>query len=180
MRVDAVREALQLAYDLGPRLVLVDAGRIGTDPNHPTRQFLVDALTGLARHADRIGSRLALISGHEPADRVAEFLAQLGAGSLGVSLDPALSIMHDHDPHGFVKPLHSLLLHVHARDAIPGRADRLMQEAVLGKGYLDWSMFLASLAEVEYCGWLTLKRITGTNPAIDIAAGLEFLRRLGV
>ena len=57
-------------------------------------------------------------------------------------------------------------------------ASRAAQEVPLGHGDLDWVELLGVLEEVEYRGWLTVERETGANPFADVAAGVQFLRRL--
>src|SRR5205814_3391500 len=61
-RLDHVKNVMTLAFDLGPRLVIVQAGR-GPDPDapdDPRGRLLTEALQALGGHGDRTGTTLAL------------------------------------------------------------------------------------------------------------------------
>ena len=62
-------------------------------------------------------------------------------------------------------------------DARRSAASRAAQEVPLGHGDLDWLQYIGVLEEVEYLGWITVKRETGNNRLADVAAGVQFLRR---
>jgi sugar phosphate isomerase/epimerase len=47
----------------------------------------------------------------------------------------------------------------------------------LGQGDIDWPRYLGVLEEIEYRGWLTIKRESGGNRVADVAAAVDFLRR---
>jgi sugar phosphate isomerase/epimerase len=177
-RIAHVKKVMGLAFDLGPRLVVIAAGTVPPDEQHPTRALLRDTLTDLSRHGDRTGVRLALVAGSEPPATLAAFLATFDTAGLGVNLDPALLIMQSHDTVQAVRDLKGWVLHTHARDARRGRLDRAAQEVALGAGDTDWTAYLGALEEIDYRGWLTIKR----GPAPDAEAGLKaavgFLRRL--
>src|SRR4051812_41625841 len=57
-RIDRLRLALTLGYELGPRIVIVEAGRIPEDEKDPRRVLLTEALLTLGHHGDRCGAVL--------------------------------------------------------------------------------------------------------------------------
>lgn len=177
-RLEHVQKVLSLSFDLGPRIVIVQAGAVGSDPNEPRMSTLRESLLALASHGDRSGATLALETGLEDGAVLAAFLDRFDSGALGVNLDPANLLLHGFDPYAAVQALGRRIVHSHAKDARQSSASRAAQEVPLGHGDIDWMKFLAVLEEVEYRGWLTIERETGENRLADVAAGVSFLRRL--
>jgi sugar phosphate isomerase/epimerase len=177
-RLEHVRKVMSLSFDLGPRLVLVQAGQVPEDPASPRRQALRESLLDLGGHGDRIGAVLALETGLESGAVLAAFLRQLDTGSLAANLDPANLLMRGFDPYESTRALGGLIAHTHAKDCRQASASRAAQEVPLGHGDIDWLRYLATLEEVEYRGWITVERETGDNRAADVANGVAFLRRL--
>jgi L-ribulose-5-phosphate 3-epimerase len=177
-RIEHVQKILSLSFDLGPRIVVVQAGSVTDDPENPRMHLLSESLQALARYGDRVGATLALETGLEDGSTLATFLDRFDSGALGVNLDPANLLLHGFDPYASVQALHHRIVHSHAKDARQSSASRAAQEVPLGHGDIDWLKYLAVLEEVEYCGWLTIERETGENRLADVAAGVSFLRRL--
>ena len=177
-RLEHVQRVLALSFDMGPRIVIVQAGAVNDDPNNPQMHVLHESLEALARYGDRIGATLALETGLEDGSVLAAFLNRFDSGALGVNLDPANLLLHGFDPYAAVQTLGQRMVHSHAKDARQSSASRDAQEVPLGHGDIDWMKFLAMLEEVEYRGWLTIERETGENRLADVSAGVSFLRRL--
>ena len=176
-RLDRVRKAMQLAFDLGCRRVVVPCPKVPDDAATPRAQLLREALLALGPFGDRVGSVLALEIGFDPADKVKGYLGSFDTGSLKVTYDPANMLMHGHDPVAGLAPLKDLLAHVHARDARSAGLSRGPQETAVGAGDVDWLAFTATLQVLEYDGFLTVEREQGENKLADVAAGVKFLRR---
>jgi sugar phosphate isomerase/epimerase len=177
-RLEYVRQVMALAWELGTRIVIVQAGEIPEKEDDPRRTHLRESLLLLGQHADRMGVRLALETGLEPGRRLADFLGTLDTGGVGVNLDAGNLLMHGHDLTEAVRALHRLILHAHAKDARRATANRMAQEVPLGHGDIDWIAFLGSLEEIEYHGWLVVERESGTDLAAETAHGVGFLRKL--
>jgi L-ribulose-5-phosphate 3-epimerase len=178
-RIDHVRQVMTLAFDLGPRQVMVHAGKIIEDEQDPRRLRLNEGLTALAGHGDRIGVTLALAGGVDSPDLLEKCLAHFDSGSLAVDHDPAGLLMNGHDPFGAATLLARRIVSVRIRDARTAMSGRTVQEVPLGHGDLDWMRVLASLEEIGYRGWGVIERNGGTNPGGEIAAGVGLLRRIG-
>jgi sugar phosphate isomerase/epimerase len=179
-RMDHVKKVLSLSVDLGPRLAIVQAGRIPTDAQAPAFHWLSESLRALGQYGDRVGATLALETGLETGEVLSQFLGRCDTGGLGVNLDPANLLMHGFDPVEGTRALRSWIRHLHAKDARRASASQSAQEVPLGHGDIDWMGFLGLLEEIEYRGWITIERESGSNRLGDIAAGVAFLRRLGV
>ena len=52
------------------------------------------------------------------------------------------------------------------------------REVPLGSGDVDWLSYIATLASVDYCGWLTIRRESGDEKLKDMEAAIAFLRKM--
>ncbi len=179
-RIDFLRQAMSLAFELGPRLIVVPAPCVPTEDAADAGRWdlLRDVLTRLTQFGDRIGTSIALEAGLDPGSRLRDYLQTFDTGSLGVQFDPANFLLHGHDPLATVMELHGKILHVQARDARRLRANRGAEEVMLGAGDIEWLGMIASLQAIEYFGFLTVARESGTSRLNDVAQGIAFLRRL--
>lgn len=177
-RIDHVKSVLSLSFDLGPRRVIVQAGRAPAAEDEPRGRRLTESLLALAQHGDRTGTVLALETGLESGEVLAAYLARFDSGGLGVNVDPANLLINGFDPYTSTLALAGRIVHAHAKDARAAATNRAAQEVQLGKGDLDWLRYLNVLEEIDYQGWLVVERETGEDRAADVAAGVGFLRRL--
>jgi sugar phosphate isomerase/epimerase len=176
-RLERVREVMALGFELGPRLVLVQAGAVPEDAESPRGRLMTEALRDLGAYGDRTGTTLALETGLESGAALAAFLRRFDSGSLRANLVPANLLLHGFDPYEAVRDLRDLLAHAGARDARRASARRAAEEVPLGHGDIDWMQLLATLEEVEYRGWLAVGRESGDDRVADVANGVAFLRR---
>jgi L-ribulose-5-phosphate 3-epimerase len=180
LRIEHVSNVMSLAFELGPRLVIVQCPKLPDDAESPRGKLLRDALLALGQHGDRIGSSLALEIGFDSGEAVRGYLATFDVGSLGVNYDPANLMLHGHDPVQNLMPLHGKILHLHARDARKANVSQGAAEVALGAGDIEWLGFIGTLTALDYRGWLVVDRENGDRRLEDIAAGVKFLRRLVV
>jgi sugar phosphate isomerase/epimerase len=172
VRLDFVRQVMTLAFDLGPRLVILQAGKVPEKPEEPGSVRLHDALDSLARHGDRTGTRLALDTGVDAPAKLTDFLALFDTGSLGVNYNPGQLLAGGHDPYEAPRVLRARMLHVDAQDARRVSPNRSATVPV-GHGDIDWLLLLGALEEVEYRGAL---EVLGDDVA-ELAAGVALLHR---
>jgi sugar phosphate isomerase/epimerase len=176
-RIEHVQKVMALSFDLGPRLVVVQAGQVPEKDDDPRAKRLSEALLALGRVGDRTGTTLALETGLESGTLLRAFLDRFDSGGLGVNYDPANLLHHGLDPCESARALAGKIVHCHAKDVRRGGASRAAQEVPLGRGDLDWMTLLGILEEIEYRGWLIVERETGENRLADVAEGVAFLRR---
>jgi sugar phosphate isomerase/epimerase len=177
-RIEHVRRVMALAFELGPRKVILQAGRIPADATAPGAALLQEALLALGLYGDRVGTTLALETGLEPAETLAQFLDHFDTGSLAINFDPANLLLNGFDPYGAVRMLHKRIVHAHAKDARRTTANRAAAEVPLGHGDLDWMKLADALRDIEYRGWLVVEREGGDRPVGDIESGVKLLRML--
>jgi len=173
-RIDHIKGVLALSYDLGPRKVIVQAGKLPEKDDDPRRPLLSEALLALGRHGDRMGAVLALESGLDAAETVTSFLGCLDTGSLAVNFNPGKLLLGGHNAVSAARTLGRHIVHAHATDARAAAASRVP----LGQGNIDWFELAAVLEEIGYHGWLVVETGPGTAP--EAAAGVAFLRRVGI
>jgi L-ribulose-5-phosphate 3-epimerase len=177
-RIEHIRRVMDLAFELGPRLVIVQCPRLPEDPESERGKLMREALLDLGRFGDRGGSSLALEIGFDSGEKVRDYLNKFDVGSLGVNYDPANMLMHDHDPLKNLLPLHGRLLHSQARDARLAKVSQSAAEVALGAGDIEWMAYMGTMTAIDYRGWVVVKRESGESRLVDVAAGVKFLRRV--
>jgi sugar phosphate isomerase/epimerase len=178
-RIDHVKDVMSLSFDLGPRLVVVEAGRPAEGDEPAARRFH-EALDTLARHGDRVGVILALDTGPESGESLRAVLDRFDTGSLTANFDPANLVIHGFSPYESARALHGRIAHINAKDARRASASRAAQEVPLGHGDIDWLFMMGTFEEICYHGWVTVAREGGSSRQADVAAGVAFLRRVVV
>jgi sugar phosphate isomerase/epimerase len=194
-RLDHIRKAMQLAFDLGAKKVVVPLPAIPTDEpkpdDEPPKPFsfltmaaappkavtLRESLLALAAAGDKIGTRVCLEGGLDPGPAVRDYLNTFTTGSLGVTFDPANFVANGHDPVANVMALNDLVWHTHARDVRAGTTAGGPQEVAVGAGDVEWMAYTAALSAIEYRGFVCAERTGGPNQFVDITNGVKFLRR---
>jgi len=187
-RLEHIRQVMTLSYDLGPRVVIVQVGKVpdAATPVEPADKgnnispggLMTEALRDLGGHGDRTGTMLALETGLEAGSTLKAFLDRFDSGALRVNLDPANLLLHGFSPFDSMRALNRRIVHVHAHDARQSSASRTAQEVPLGHGDIDWMLFLSVLEEINYSGYLVVERETGDKRLADVRGGVDFLRRI--
>jgi L-ribulose-5-phosphate 3-epimerase len=172
----------ELSHKLGLKLVTFHAGFLPHEESHPDYAKLKERLVKIAElfAAHNIG--LALETGQEAADVLAEFLEHLAKANVGVNFDPANMILYDKgNPIEAMRILGPWIRQVHIKDAtrtkVPGTWG---EEVPAGTGEVDWRAFFETLKQVGYHGNLCIEREAGTQRVVDIRAARELLEKLGV
>ncbi len=174
-RIDYLRQAMTLAFELGCRAVIIQPGPIPKDEKDPRFALLTDALLTLGQHGDRVGATIALETGLEDPETLDGYLATMNTGGLAVAFNPGFLLVHGRDPYTAARLLRSRIVCVHATDARRGLSPRLVP---VGRGDLDWLEMIAVFAEIEYRGFLTIDVEAGPNAQTDATAGVAFMKRL--
>jgi sugar phosphate isomerase/epimerase len=174
-RVAATRAAMNLAHQLGASVVINRVGRITDGPDSPLWQTLIDVLSELGEHGHRVGALLAAKTGTESGGDLAQLLAALPSGAIGVDLAPGDLVMNGFSVLEAVEALGPHILHVHASDGVRDLAQNRGLEVSLGRGTVDFPALLAALAEYDYRGWFTIERHQADDPVAEIRNAVEYL-----
>ena len=176
VRIAAIRDAMRFAYSIKATTLCLRVGRIPEDPESKERKLLVEGLCDLAKHANHIGTALAITPSNDSAETLRTLLDEIKTGPIGIDFDPAHFAMTRRPVAESLRLLHNLVLHFQLRDGDAG-IDGGQEEAV-GQGNVDWIEVLATLGEMDYRGWLTSIRTQGSDPGYDVRQGLKFIQRI--
>ena len=176
-RIDATKQAMNLAWALKGKLLTVRIGKIPAEADAPERIMLTEVINELARYGNQVGVTLAITPSGDTPGLLRQFLDQITLGPIGVNFDPAAFIISRQDPLQAFRTLHEKVLHVMVRDAVRDGDDG-GYEVPVGRGEVDWDEFLALLDEASYHGWLTIDRSSSEDPAADATRAIQFLKRV--
>ena len=194
--IDKSKRIMELAKELGTDIVTTHVGVIPNDPEHERYKIMQEACFSLAEFADSMGSHFAIETGPEIATTLKTFLDSLNSKGVAVNFDPANFVMvTGDDPVKAVYTLKDYIVHTHAKDGIRifekdpdmvyGVVEDVFkhmgasyQEVPLGKGSVDFPMWMKALEEVGYKGFLTIEREVGNDPEGDIRMAYEYLRSI--
>lgn len=177
-RVEATKQAMQFAYDLGASVVINQVGKIPAEPNDPQWDLLVQVLTDIGRFGLRVGATLAIETGTEDAETLQRLLDVLPDGSIGINLDPGNLIVNGFSASAAARRLGQHVLHVHAKDGVRDLAQGRGLETQLGRGAADFPEILGILEEHEYRGYFTIERQHASDPILEIGQAVQYLRNL--
>lgn len=182
-RVAATKAALELAHGLGATVVLNHVGDVPppAEPQaaaDPRWQLLIDVLTDIGRHGQRVGATLCVEAGRTGPDDLARIIDHLPEAAISCDLVSGALLVHGHDPVQVVEKLGRHIGFVHATDAVPGGFAGHGRPAELGRGHVDVAAVLGALEERGYRGWIGVEPADPAGGAAEIAAAIGFLNRL--
>lgn len=195
--IEKSKRVLDIAKKLECNIVTTHIHKV---PNEECAQkeIMRKACRELAVYADSIGSCFALETGPEFGEVLGGFLDSLGANGVRVNFDPANLVMVAGDrPENALKYIGKYVVHTHAKDGIklhkPAEGEVIIGEEAqqhaelakmgheylelpLGKGGVDFDVYLPALSAAGFDGFLTIERECGDAPEKDIAMAVDFLR----
>lgn len=177
-RVQATKEAMQFAYDLGSSIVVNQIGRVPEAEDGPAWQTLLEVLTDLGAYGQRVGAFLAAETGTEAGSDLARLINALPPGSLPVCFDPGNLIINGFSAHDGIDALGMHVVHVHAKDAVRDLAQGRGLETPLGRGSVDFPELIGVLEEHNYRGCFTVERQHAEDPVTEIGQAVQYLRNL--
>ena len=195
--VEKSKRVLDLSIELGCKIVTTHIGTVPEEEN-AKKEIMRKACRELAEYADSVGAAFAVETGPEKGKVLGEFLDSLGAQGVRVNFDPANLVMCvDDRPEEALKCIGKYVVQTHAKDGImlKKHVDQKLSigeeakdhaallemghkflELPLGKGDVDFDIYLPALAATGYNGFLTIEREVGETPEEDIGMAANFLR----
>jgi sugar phosphate isomerase/epimerase len=177
-RIEATKEAMQFAYQLGARVLVNHVGQIPEENQGAEWDLLVEVLSDLGRFGQHVGVTLAAETGAESGERMADLLASLTPGAVGVNYDPGGLVVNGYSPRDALTSLVDHVVHVHATDGVRDRAQGRGIETLLGRGSADFPELMAILEERHYSGFFTVERRQPSEPLAEVRQGVEYLKNL--
>jgi sugar phosphate isomerase/epimerase len=165
-----IQATVQLAYQLGLKLVTFHAGFLPHEERDPSFAKLQKRLKQVAEAFEARSIILCLETGQETAPLLLSLLEQLKRPNLGVNFDPANMILYDKgDPIEAVRVLGPWIRQIHIKDArrtkVPGTWG---EEVVAGSGDVNWPAFFAATRELGFTGDMVIEREAGSQRVADI------------
>lgn len=169
----------RIAEELGITLVTFHAGFIPHDPADPRHGVLAERIRRVARVFAGHGVRVALETGQETADTLADLLTELGDTGVGVNFDPANMILYGMgDPVKALRRLAPWVRQVHIKDAVASeRPGEWGTEVPVGEGDVDWAAFFDALRAAELRVDLVIEREAGERRIEDVRRAREVVER---
>jgi len=177
-RVEATKQAMSLAYDLGASVVVNHIGRVPLESDQLAWNTMLQSLADIGRHGQRVGATLAAETATESGEQLAGLIKALPPGSIGVDFNPGLLVLNGQSPREAAAALAEHVLHVHATDATRDVAQGRGFLVPLGRGSVDYSEILAILEERQYRGYLTIERSDSDDPEFEISQAVKYLRSM--
>jgi sugar phosphate isomerase/epimerase len=177
-RVAATKAAMSFAADLRAPIVINQVGQVGDDGEGPGWTLLVQTLTELIAHGQRVGVIFAAVTGSESGPNLAKLVDILPAPGIGIDLDPGNLILNGFSPLEAVGALGKGILNVHAHDGVRDLARGRGIDVPLGRGSADFPALLAALEAQPYRGYFTVVRGSDEDPQTEIEQAISYLRSL--
>lgn len=177
-RINAIKENLRLAYQLGCHSLVCDIGEIPSPEQTTLRDQWIDVVNDIGRFGQREGAFLAAKTGIASPAALAAFIQDCDTGSLMVDLDPGNLLLHGHSLEDVVPALGPHTLQLHVRDAVRDFAARRAIEVEVGRGSVDWSLILSGLEQHGFQGYATIARSDAKHARLEYQQACEYLRNL--
>ncbi len=177
-RLEATKAAMQMAYNLGCRVVTNRIGPIAADDEDPRALTMTQALTDLGMFSHKAGAWLAAQTGFDESERIKKLIDSLPPMAMGVDFDPAAMIINGIDVQQSMRLLAEHVISFRARDAVNDLSQGRGLEVQLGRGSVDLPPLLAALEEHNYNGFLTIERDFESEAVLHCAQAVEYLKRL--
>ena len=177
-RIEATKQAMQMAYRLGAPVVVNQIGNVPQTPEDPAWDVLLESLAELSQYGQHVGARFAARTGTETGEDLRRLLDALPYSSIAVDFDPGSLIVNGFSAAEAVRVLAADVLHVHATDAVRDLALGRGIRVPLGRGAADYPELLGVLEEHQYSGFFTIEREAAEDPITEISTAVDYLRSL--
>jgi sugar phosphate isomerase/epimerase len=203
-KIDKSKRILDLAVELGTRIVTTHIGIVPEDPSSEIYATMQEACEELASYAKSLDAYFAIETGPERAAHLKAFLDTLSSNGVSVNFDPANMVMvTGDDPVEGLVLLKDYVVHTHVKDGVRYRevdprdvygalgykamdhaeiaqmvtSGAYFAEVPLGEGQVRFDDYFAAIHKIGYTGYLTIEREVGTDPEADIRKAVSFINR---
>jgi sugar phosphate isomerase/epimerase len=180
-RIAKIKKTSDFAKMCGIPAVQTHCGFIPENPNDPVYKEAVAAIREVALYCKQNKQNFRCETGQETPITLVRAIRDAGVDTLGVNLDAANLILYGKaNPVDAVEVLGPYIQGVHAKDGLyPTDPKELGREVPIGKGKVNFPVFIRKLKEAGYHGPLTIEReIEGAEQKRDILAAKAYLEKL--
>ena len=177
-RKEEIKHGSDFAKKLGVRQIATHFGFLPECPCDSEYPLILEAVKELADYCKANGQYMLFETGQETPITLLRVIEDSGRDNLGINLDPANLIMYGKaNPTDALTVFGKYVRDVHAKDGnYPTDGGNLGLELPLGKGSVNFPLFVAKLREVGYDGPLTIEReIEGEEQIRDIIMAKKIL-----
>jgi len=177
-RTEALKKAARFAARLGAPSITTHCGFIPQDPNDPNYLGTVEALKEVAKACADSGVEFWFETGQETPIVLLRTIQDIGAGNLGINLDPANLLMYGNgNPVDALDVFGIYVRGIHAKDGeYPTNGLELGHEKPLGMGRVNFPALLTKLKSMCFNGAVTIEReISGDQQVKDIQRAMLLL-----
>lgn len=190
-----MEQVFDMALEMGTPIVTTHVGVVPDSAAHPRYSVMQDTFGYLARMAEARNAVLANETGPETAMVLKKFLDGIASRACAVNFDPGnIAMSTGEKAEDAARILGHYIVHTHAKDGILikpcdlevmyglkedplYRESDYCEEALVGKGQVDWAAYLHALEEIGYRGYLVIERERGNAYAADVEATVKTLRQ---
>lgn len=176
-RLEAIRNAIVFASQLTLRKMTLRIGRLPKQEDPTYNDLVLPILKDLATHANHFGVVLCIIPAGDSAETLLSLLSHINTGPLAIDADLGSWVLSGRNPVRELRELNEVVAHVEIRDAVRD-VDGVGEEVPVGRGEVDWDEVAGTLGEMEYQGWLNVRRSGGHDKIADSRRAIQFLRNL--
>jgi sugar phosphate isomerase/epimerase len=176
-RIEATRDAIRMAGDLGAGVLVNQIGFIGEKDDEPGIELLRTVMSDFGQWSHRHGVFIGCETGSESLSRLVGFVESLPEGSTGITLNPGNLIVNGFEFDNLSVAAKHIML-VHAKDAVRDRARGRGAEVPLGRGLAEFPLIAAALDERHFQGAFIIDREPSRNIGEELARSIAFLRSL--
>ena len=180
-RINALKQAADFAKLLGVNQVQTHCGFIPENPADSLYSASIDAIRAVAQHCQGNGQYFLMETGQETPTTMSRVIRDVNMANLGVGLDTANLILYGKaNPVDAVDILGPHVRSVHAKDGNwPTDPSKLGEEALVGKGLVDFKKVFTKLRKFGYTGAITIERETsGPQQIEDVRSEKLYLQRI--
>jgi len=178
-RIDATKDAMTMAYQLGAGLVVNQIGNVPESTDDPRYQSLAAVMADLGRHGAHVGAFLAAETGTEPGEWLAKLLDGDDASYVAVALNPGKLVINRFSVADAVASLGNRIRTVIAVDGVMDLAAGRGIAVPVGQGTADFPAILAALEDFQYRGDLVVgDDAPDANTTQGMMETIEYFRNL--
>jgi sugar phosphate isomerase/epimerase len=178
-RIDATKQAMSMAYQLGAPLVVNQIGPVPEPAEGPRYESLAAVISDLGRHGTHVGALLAAETGTESGETLAKLLAVDENAFVAAALNPGKLIVNRFSVEAAVKALAERIQVVIASDAVVDLAAGRGIHVPLGQGTTDYPAIIAALEHRTFSGYFVVgDEDADTDSPRAAGEAIEYLKNL--
>ena len=180
-RMQELKQGSDFAAKIGTEDMITHMGFLPENPNTAEYSSLIPCIRDIAEYCKKNGQHLLFETGQETPVTLRRTIEDVGTGNLGINLDPANLILYGKaNPTDALDVFGEYVRNIHAKDGkYPTDGKCLGKETPLGKGSVNFPLFIQRLKQIGYTGPITIEReIDGEEQIRDINAAKKYLEEL--